>query len=90
MRVPSREIVVANSSLAAIDEPSPANIAMARAANLAAATSDPKLASQAVLALCTLGQVDDAFDQSAVGERQCQRRFAPACASDSRSTRPYE
>jgi tetratricopeptide (TPR) repeat protein len=49
-------------SLTALDQPSAANIAAARQANLDAAKQEPKLAAQAVLALCALGEVDPAFD----------------------------
>jgi tetratricopeptide (TPR) repeat protein len=49
-------------SLAALDQPSPANVAAARQANLDAVKRDPKLTSQAVLTLSALGEVDAAFE----------------------------
>jgi DNA-binding winged helix-turn-helix (wHTH) protein/Flp pilus assembly protein TadD len=49
-------------SLPAMDDPSPANVARARAANVDAAKADVRLASQAVTTLCVLGEVDAAFD----------------------------
>jgi len=50
------------STLIALDEPSRANIDEARSANIEAAKRDTKLASQAVISLSSLGQVDEAFD----------------------------
>lgn len=49
-------------SLAALDNPSVANIAAARRANLNAVESEPRLASQAVLVLSALGELDAAFE----------------------------
>jgi tetratricopeptide (TPR) repeat protein len=49
-------------SLAALDQPSAANVAAARQANLDAVKRDPKLTSQAALALSALGEVDAAFE----------------------------
>lgn len=49
-------------SLAALDQPSRSNVAEAVRANADAVKQDPKLASQAVLTLCALGQVDAAFE----------------------------
>ena len=50
------------TSLAALDVPSAENVSNARAANLDSVKRDPKLASQAVLTLSALGQVDSAFE----------------------------
>ena len=50
------------TSLAALDQPSSANIAAARDANLHGVKSNPKLAGQAVLALSALGELDAAFE----------------------------
>lgn len=50
------------ASLPVIDNPSPANIAKARDALLDDAKRDPRLSSQAVLTLATLGEVDAAFE----------------------------
>jgi hypothetical protein len=49
-------------SLPALDQPSAANVASARVANLAAAKRDPLLSPQAVLTLSALGEVDAAFE----------------------------
>jgi DNA-binding winged helix-turn-helix (wHTH) protein/tetratricopeptide (TPR) repeat protein len=49
-------------TLPAIDEPSATKVAKARAASLDAVKRDPKLASQAVLALSELGEIDAAFE----------------------------
>jgi len=49
-------------SLAALDQPSAANIAEARRANVDAVQRDPKLAFQGVLALSALDEVDAAFE----------------------------
>lgn len=49
-------------SLPAIDQPTPMNVAAARVANLDAVKRDPKLTSQAALALSALGEVDAAFE----------------------------
>ena len=46
----------------AFDDPSPARIAKAREANLAAAQLNPGQATYAVMALSQLGEVDAAFD----------------------------
>ena len=50
------------ASLPALDDRSPAAIATARDANLAAARRDLSLASQAVLTLSVLGEIDAAFE----------------------------
>ena len=49
-------------SLPALDHPSASNIATARRASLDAVKRDPKLASQAVLTLSSLGEVDAALE----------------------------
>ena len=49
-------------SLAALEQPSPANVASARSANLDGAMRDPQFSSQAVLSLGALGQTDAAFE----------------------------
>jgi tetratricopeptide (TPR) repeat protein len=49
-------------SLPALDRRTAANVARARQANLDGVSRDPKLASQAVLSLCALGEVDAAFE----------------------------
>ena len=49
-------------SLPALDQGSPAAVGAARTANLEAARSDLRLASQAVLTLSALGEVDAAFE----------------------------
>ena len=49
-------------SLPALDRPSPQKVAAARRANLDAAKRDPQLASQAVLTLSSLGDIDAAFE----------------------------
>jgi DNA-binding winged helix-turn-helix (wHTH) protein len=55
-------VALYRTSLEALDQPSPANITKARAANREAAKDDPKLARQAVLSLCAMGDVDGAFE----------------------------
>ena len=49
-------------SLSALDQRTPASIAVARSANLKAAMRDPQLSSQAVMALSALGETDAAFE----------------------------
>lgn len=49
-------------SLTAMEERTPANVAAARSANVEAAKRDPRLASQAVMALSALGEIDAAFE----------------------------
>jgi hypothetical protein len=49
-------------SLAALDQPTAANIAAARTANIAAAKSDLQLTSQAAMVMSALGDVDTAFE----------------------------
>jgi hypothetical protein len=49
-------------SLAALDEPSPANISRVGDLYRSAVTKEPRLASQAVMVLSALGDVDSAFD----------------------------
>ena len=50
------------TSLVALDQPSAANVATARQANVDSAKADPKLTSQAALVLSALGEVDAAFE----------------------------
>lgn len=55
-------VALYRTSLAALDQPSPATVGKARVANLDAAKSDTTLAPQAVLMLSALGDVDAAFE----------------------------
>ena len=57
-----QSIALWQRTLPALDEATDANIANAVSANLDAAKRDPRLASQAVLALSALGKVDAAFE----------------------------
>ena len=59
---PPASVALWRISLAAFDQPTPANVARAREANLDEAKKDPKRTSQAVLALSALGEVDAAFE----------------------------
>ena len=59
---PPASVALWRISLAALDQPTPANVARAREANLDEAKKDPKRTSQAVLALSALGEVDAAFE----------------------------
>ncbi|WP_118857579.1 winged helix-turn-helix domain-containing protein [Sphingomonas mesophila] len=75
------------ANLPALDRPTPANIAAAKAASLAAARRNLQLASPGVMTLATLGEIDSAFDIAnalfAVGSSDRSRakgtawRFAP-------------
>jgi len=49
-------------SLAALDQPTPGNVAAARKANLEVAKRNPALSNQAFLVLSQLGEVDAAFE----------------------------
>jgi len=48
--------------LAALDQPSAANVAKAKAASFGAVKREPRLASQSVLTLSALGEIDAAFE----------------------------
>ena len=57
-----RVVAMWRASLAALDDPTPAAVAAARDANVAAARADMGLTHHAVLALSGLGDVDAAFE----------------------------
>jgi hypothetical protein len=57
----SASVALWRTSLAALDKPSPPNRAKVRTASLEAIKRDPRLASQGVLTLCALGDIDTAF-----------------------------
>lgn len=74
------------ASLAALDQPSEANVAKAVAANLAAVKRDPQThAPQAMLSLCALKQVDAAFEVADL--RLLFRDTAGSRAGDGRRNR---
>lgn len=75
------QVAVYRVSLAAIDQPSAANIAKARATNLDAVKRDPQTHTpQALLSLCALRDVDAAFEVA--NYRLVFRNPAPPRSSD--------
>lgn len=77
-------------SLAAMDQRSPSSIAAARRTNLEAAKQNLRLASQAVMTLSVLGEIDAAFEiaNALFVVRPPERRYAQAATnrSPARST----